>query len=120
METKRISDRTLLETLQAKKSAKVQDEKSKSLDKSGVNNTTKSDYGVNLSSKAKDLAEARGRALEIARNSPDVRENKVAELRERIRSGSYKVDPKKVADGMMQEAIKDQIATRMHEEAKRR
>jgi negative regulator of flagellin synthesis FlgM len=77
-------------------------------------------YGLNVSPKAKELSEARQKALGIARNTPDVREDRVAELKKKINSGSYKVDPDKIADGMMKEALKDQVALDMHDEAKQR
>jgi len=121
METKRIADRSLLETLHSKKSEGTDNnDKSKLLNKSVNVPPVKNDYGVNLSSKAKDLAESHAKALNIARNTPDIRADKVAALRARIKNGSYKVDPEKIADGMMKETIKDQLSTQMHEEAKRR
>ncbi len=63
------------------------------------------DYDVNLSPQAKQMAEARAKAFDIAKNTPEVREEKVAELKKRIQSGNYQVDSTKVADGMMREAI---------------
>jgi len=121
METKRIADRSLLETLNSKKSeATGKNEKSKPMNNAVGTPASKNDYGVNLSSKAKGLAEAHAKALNIARSTPDVRADKVADLRARIKAGSYKVDPEKIADGMMKETLKDQLSTRMHEEAKRR
>lgn len=77
-------------------------------------------YGVNLSSEARQMADAHAKALDIARNTSDVREERIAELRNRIKSGQYKVDSGKIADGMLNEAIKDEVATQMHNEAKSR
>lgn len=65
---------------------------------------------LQLSSEAKELAKARAKALEIARETPDVREEKIAELKARINSGLYKVDPGNVADGILIEAIRDELA----------
>ncbi len=69
------------------------------------------DYAVNLSPEAKRNMEMRAKALEIARNTPDIREDKVADIKAAIANGTYKVDPGKVADGMLREAIKDKIAS---------
>jgi negative regulator of flagellin synthesis FlgM len=77
-------------------------------------------YDVNLSPRARELLDARKKATEIAKNSPDIRNERVAELKRRIQSGEYKVEPEKVADGLMHEAMRDEVATRMHEEATKR
>lgn len=65
---------------------------------------------VNVSPRAREMAEAHKKAFEIAKATPDVREERVADLKKRIQSGNYKVEPDKVADGMMREAIMDQLA----------
>ncbi len=68
------------------------------------------DYNVNVSGKAKEMNDARLKALDIARNTPDVREDKVAELKKKIESGEYKVSSENIADGILREAIKDELA----------
>lgn len=70
--------------------------------------------GVNvaLSARSKEIAESHKKALEIARNTPDVREDRVADIKKRIADGTYQVDSGKVADGMMREAILEHLATR--------
>ncbi|RZA15801.1 MAG: flagellar biosynthesis anti-sigma factor FlgM [Proteobacteria bacterium] len=68
------------------------------------------DYNVNLSGQAKDMAEARLKAMDIARNTPDVREDKIAELKAKIQSGEYKVSAENIADGMLREAVKDELS----------
>lgn len=70
----------------------------------------KADFNVNLSSKAKEMAEARMKALEIAKSTSDIREDKVADLKRRIESGEYKADAGNIADGMMREAIRDELS----------
>ena len=65
---------------------------------------------VQISSGAKDRAEAYQKALDIARATPDVREDRVAELKKQIAEGTYKVDSGNIADGMMREAIKEHLA----------
>jgi negative regulator of flagellin synthesis FlgM len=78
------------------------------------------DYGLDVSQKARDMAQARAKATEIARNTPDIREDRVAELKKKIQDGTYQVQPEKIADGIMREALRDQVATDMHHEAKER
>ncbi|MBC7660369.1 MAG: flagellar biosynthesis anti-sigma factor FlgM [Chitinophagaceae bacterium] len=68
------------------------------------------DYNVNLSGKSKEINEARLKALDIARGTPDVREDKVAELKKKIESGEYKVSSENIADGILREAIKDELS----------
>ncbi len=70
-----------------------------------------SGFDVQLSPEARDLAAARAKAHQIANDTPDIREDRVAELKAKIEKGEYKVDPEKIADGMMREAIKDRLAT---------
>lgn len=52
---------------------------------------------TNLSAKGKEMAQAKS----VAMQSPDVREEKIAELKKRIAEGRYNVDPQKVADKMV-------------------
>lgn len=68
------------------------------------------DYNVNVSGQAKEMNEARMKALDIARNTPDVREDKIAELKAKIQNGEYKVNAENIADGMLREAIKDELS----------
>ncbi len=68
------------------------------------------DWSVSLSPQAKEKAEARSRALEIAKNTPDVRAERVAQLKEQIKSGQYKLDSGNIADGILREAVRDEIA----------
>ncbi len=70
----------------------------------------KSDFNVAFSDKAREIAEARAKALEIAKNTPDIRENLVSDLKRRIASGEYKVEPENIADGMLREAIRDELS----------
>lgn len=70
----------------------------------------KSGVDVAVSPQAREMAEARAKALNIARNTPDVREDRVAELKKQIQSGNYKVNPEKIADGIMREALFEHLA----------
>ncbi len=49
------------------------------------------------------------RVKEAIRNEPDVRADRVAELRERLKSGSYQVDADKLAGKMLDESIRDDL-----------
>jgi len=69
-----------------------------------------SDYNVNISGKSKEIQESRAKALDIARNTPDIREDKVLELKKKIASGEYKVSSENIADGMLREAVKDELS----------
>lgn len=68
------------------------------------------DYQVSLSGKSLERQRMQKKALEIANQTPDVREDRVAELRRQIKDGSYKIDPEKIAMGMIREAVRDQVA----------
>ncbi len=68
------------------------------------------DYGVNISDAAKSKAEAYQKALDIAKSTPDIREDRVAELKKQIADGTYKPDAGRIADGMLHEAIKEHLA----------
>lgn len=67
-------------------------------------------FDVKISERSKELAEAREKALEIARQTPDVREERIAELKAKIASGQYKIEPENIADGMLAEAIRERLA----------
>jgi negative regulator of flagellin synthesis FlgM len=61
---------------------------------------------VDLSAEAKDFQ----RIKQILDETPDVREEKVRELKDRIESGNYAVDSGKVAAKMLGESLIDTIA----------
>jgi negative regulator of flagellin synthesis FlgM len=61
---------------------------------------------VEMSQRAKSYQ----KALEIARATPDVREDKVAALKKQIQDGTYKINAGGIADGMAREAIMEHLA----------
>ena len=65
---------------------------------------------VNLSPEARDLLDARNKAYQIAKETPDVREDKVAELKARIASGKYEINSENIADGMLREAVREKLS----------
>lgn len=62
---------------------------------------TDSEVKAEFSSRAKDFSKAK----QVASETPDVREAKVAELKKRIAEGKYKVDANAVADRMVDEHL---------------
>lgn len=68
------------------------------------------DFNVNLSPEAKDKQLAHAKALDIARKTPEIREDKVAALKKQIEAGTYKPSSDKIADGMMREAIMEHLS----------
>jgi negative regulator of flagellin synthesis FlgM len=52
-----------------------------------------------ISARAKDMA----RAKEVASGAPDIREEKIAELKKRIANKEYNVKPEAIADKMVDE-----------------
>jgi negative regulator of flagellin synthesis FlgM len=51
-------------------------------------------------------------ALAIAKNSPDIRSDKVAALKAAIQSGTYKIDSKGIADRMIESSLQDDLLSR--------
>ena len=50
--------------------------------------------------------------VQMAKDAPDVRADRVAELKAAIKGGTYKVDAKAVADRMIQSSLEESILTR--------
>ena len=55
-------------------------------------------------------AELFSHGLDVAKNTPDARSDKVAELKAAIKNGTYKVDSKAVAEKMLQAELAEQNA----------
>ena len=75
--------------------------------KTGAN---KQDWGLDISPKAKEMSDAFKKATEIAHATPDVREDRVADIKKRLSDGTYEMDSGKIADGMMREAMIEHLA----------
>jgi negative regulator of flagellin synthesis FlgM len=67
-------------------------------------------FGVSISPEAKERAEAQKKAFDIAKSTPDIREDRVADIKARIAAGTYQVDSGQIADGMLREAVKEHLA----------
>lgn len=80
--------------------------------KGGTNQSQPSSSGANVavSPQARQLADAHKKAFEIAKATPDVREDRVAALKKQIQAGTYKPDPEKIADGIAREALLEYLA----------
>jgi negative regulator of flagellin synthesis FlgM len=70
-------------------------------DKQTTNAAVKPEEKVDLSTKAKDIQQAKNAVNQL----PDVREAKVQEVKTQVDKGAYKVDAGKVADKMVNESI---------------
>lgn len=71
-------------------------------------NSTESEVQANpharteISSRGKELAQAKS----IALDTPDVREDRVADLKKRIADGSYKINSSAIADRMLEDHLR--------------
>jgi len=61
---------------------------------------------VNLSTKAKDIQQLR----DAINRLPDIREDKVRELKEQVERGMYDVNGQKIAEKMVAESLLDIFA----------
>lgn len=98
----KIKDATAQGIQQYQKSEPVRSE----VDKPVAGGSTIATERVDLSAKAKEFQQIR----QILDQTPDVREEKVQELKDQIRTGSYAVDSGKVAARMLGESLIDTIA----------
>ncbi len=72
--------------------------------KQGSSQTVKEDKVV-LSPKAKEVQEA----TKLIKELPDIREEKVAKLKEQVDQGTYRIDGEKIAFKMLKESILDEL-----------
>ncbi len=61
------------------------------------------DVKADISPKAKEMAQEMAKVKDLAAQAPDVREEKIAELKRRINQGQYKVDADAIADRLVDE-----------------
>ena len=74
--------------------------------KAGAAPTIKDAANVQISPRAKEMSLARA----LIDETPEVREDKVADFKKRIASGEFKPDAGRIADGILGEAIKDELS----------
>ena len=60
---------------------------------------------VDISSKAKEIREAKM----LLNSLPDIREEKVAQIKERVENGSYQIEEKKTAAKMIKGSLLDEL-----------
>ena len=60
---------------------------------------------ITLSSRAKEIQEAK----RLFESVPDIREEKIAEIKKRIDQGEYKIDEKKIAEKMIRESLLNEL-----------
>jgi negative regulator of flagellin synthesis FlgM len=61
---------------------------------------------VDLSNKAKDIQKIK----QVLEQTPEIREEKVQELKHQIETGNYTINPAKIADKMLGESLIDIMA----------
>lgn len=111
MKTSNINNTTDIRPVDLQKSQQAdQARKGKEKDKASRSGRQADTYNVNLSPAAKQLSQDRAKAMEIAQQTSPIREDRISELKAKIQSGEYKVDSGKIADGILLEAVKDQLA----------
>lgn len=71
---------------------------SKSTDKAGAV-AGETGARAEISARAREFSKAK----EVAASAPDIREEKIADLKRRIASGQYKIDSDAIADRMIQD-----------------
>jgi len=85
---------------------KINEEKVSSETEKQATNSVVPEDKVNLSSTARDIQ----RAEKTIKKLPDVREEKVRELKDRIEAGKYDVNGEKIAGKMLNESLLDIMA----------
>ena len=111
MDTKSIGNNPAIHTGVTSKSVDKADVITENEEKNiGSAERRKTDFNVSLSNKAQEILEARQKAAAIAKDTSPIREDRVAELRASIKNGTYEIDPGKIADGILKEAIRDELA----------
>ena len=72
-------------------------------DKGDKGTTTQQDVIVNFSKASKEVQLAK----EVLSSQPDIREERVAEIKAKIKSGTYKIDHEAVASKLVDDMLKD-------------
>lgn len=101
MKISKVDDAALQSIQQYQKNEKVQGESNQKIGGSAA-----PEEKVNLSTKARDSQQLR----EAINQLPDVREDKVRELKDQVEKGAYDVNGQKVAEKMVAESLLDIFA----------
>ena len=98
MKISKVDDAALQALQQYQKIEKVQSQK--------VDGNAAPEEKVNLSTKARDIQQLRDAVSQL----PDVREEKIRELKDKVDKGAYDVNGQKVAEKMVAESLLDIFA----------
>jgi len=101
MKISKVDDAAVQALQQYQKIDKVQNESSPKVDGSAA-----PEEKVNLSTKARDIQQLRDAVSQL----PDVREDKVRELRDQVDKRAYDVNGQKIAEKMVSESLLDIFA----------
>ncbi|OFZ20156.1 MAG: flagellar biosynthesis anti-sigma factor FlgM [Bdellovibrionales bacterium GWB1_55_8] len=86
----------------AKKAGKTDQADSRRNDRASAPQTTiPGSVNAEISSRGRELA----RAKSVAESAPDIREGKIAELKQRIAAGKYNVSPEAISDRLVDEHL---------------
>jgi negative regulator of flagellin synthesis FlgM len=101
MKISKVDDAAIQAVQQYQKADKVQEESSQK-----VGGNAAPEEKVNLSTKARDIQQLRDAVNQL----PDVREDKVRELKDKVDKGAYDVNGQKIAEKMVSESLLDILA----------
>jgi len=90
------------ETQAGKKTEKTKSNAYESRSESAGVSTKTDSVNADISAKARDMAKAK----QVANESPDVREAKIAELREKIQNKKYNVSADAIADRLVDDHLR--------------
>jgi negative regulator of flagellin synthesis FlgM len=90
------------ESQSAKKSEKLKNDNNERSSKGAVESRSNGSANAEISSKARDMAAAK----QVATDAPDVREAKIAALREQIAQKKYNVGADAIADKLVDDHIR--------------
>ena len=101
MKISKVDDAAVQALQQYQKIDKVQNQPSPKVDESAA-----PDEKVNLSTKARDIQQLKDAVNQL----PDVREDKVRELKDQVDKSTYTVNGQKIAEKMVSESLLDIFA----------
>ena len=101
MKISKVDDAAIQAVQQYQKTDKVQEESGPK-----VGGSAAPEEKVNLSTKARDIQQLRDAVSQL----PDVREDKVRELKDKVDKGAYDANGQKIAEKMVSESLLDILA----------
>lgn len=72
--------------------------------------SAKNGYDVEISKESQKVKDQFEKSLKIALATSDIREDRVAKIKAKIDKGEYSIDTGKIADGLIKEAIYEQMS----------